>query len=409
MASIPPLLAITREGSFCERWFANLVGKGVDLFLMALYSQLGQLGLLLTALAQTPAPPGSRVDLYTFGPGEDVFSKFGHASLCVFDENGLGGRCFNYGSADFSTPGPLTWDVVRGRARFWVAVTSFGEMLRLYLAEDRTIYRQRLPLKSEQVEEMRQRLETAALPENRYYEYDHFKDNCSTRPRDHIDAVIDGALRRRPTSHGSSFRELIHENLKGDPVVFVLVDTFLGRSIDRERTDYEAMFLPRMLRESVALHLGATPEIVHARHPAPPNPSWLVTHRLGLALGIGLGSALLIVLGTPGASFALRSVFGALFGTVGALLVLLAVVSPLAELRYNELLLVWLPTDFLLIVGSRRVTSLYTNLRLAGLVAVGLLFLFGWLLQPLGPFWALAALVLGATSARTLVRSDGVR
>ena len=383
--------------------------KSVDLLLMAPYSQLVQLGILLTALAQTPAPPGARVELYTFGPGEDVFSKFGHAAICVFDESGLGGRCFNYGSTDFSTPGPLTWDVVRGRARFWVSVAPFGEMLRLYLAEDRTIYRQPLPLTSEQVEEMKQRLETAALPENRYYAYDHFDDNCSTRPRDHIDAVTDGALQRRSTSHGSSFRELIHDSLEDDPLVFALVETFLGRSIDRERTEYEAMFLPRILRETVALHLGATPEIVHARkNPAsaglPWLGPWLVTHRRELGLAIGLVSALLILLGTPGTSRALRSLFGILFGTIGVLLALLAVMSPLPELRYNELLLLWLPTDFLLIVYSRRVTILYTGVRLAGLLAVGLLSAWGWFLQPLWTFWTLAALVLGAVSARTLVR-----
>ena len=136
---------------------------------------------------------------------------------------------------------------------------------------------------------------------------------------------------------------------------------------------------------------------------------WLVTHRRGLALGIGLGSALLIVLGTPAASRALRFVFGALSGTVGVLLVLLAAISPLAELRYNELLLVWLPTDFLLIVDSRRVMILYTSFRLAGLVAVGVLLLWGLFLQPLWPFWILAALALGAISTRTLVRSGGVR
>ena len=381
---------------------------------MVLYARLG---LLLTALAQAPTPPGARVDLYTFGPGEDIFSKFGHAALCVFDENGLSGRCFNYGTADFSTPGPLTWDVVRGRARFWVSVAPFEEMLRVYLSQDRTIYRQPLPLTSEQAKELRERLETAALPENRHYLYDHFDDNCSTRPRDHIDAVINGALENRSGAHGASFRELIRESLQDDPFIFVLVDTFLGRSMDRERTEYEAMFLPRILREAVALHLGVDPEIVHNRNPAPAGLSWpgaslvawLVTHRRGLALGISLGSVLLIVLGTRGASRALRFVFGALFGTVGVLLVWLAVISPLAELRYNELLLVWLPTDFLLIVDSRRVTILYTSFRLAGLVAVGVLLVWGLFLQPLWPFWTLAALVLGAISTRTLVRSGGVR
>src|SRR5262245_47152485 len=73
--------------------------------------------LLGASSARASAPPV--VELYTMGPGDELFSAFGHAAVCVLDERTPAGRCYNYGTADFRTPLPLTWNFVRGRARFW--------------------------------------------------------------------------------------------------------------------------------------------------------------------------------------------------------------------------------------------------------------------------------------------------
>src|SRR5581483_2002964 len=102
----------------------------------------------IVLFAATLAAP--RIELYTMGAGDDLFSAFGHAAICVLDEQSPRGRCYNYGTADFRTPLPLTWDFIRGRARFWVSVADLPAMLWLYRQEDRTVYRQRLALSDEQ-------------------------------------------------------------------------------------------------------------------------------------------------------------------------------------------------------------------------------------------------------------------
>lgn len=383
----------------------HLPPKSVDLISMAPYAWLG---LLSAALAQAPPLTTARVELYTIGPGDDLFSKFGHAALCVFDEGRTGGRCFNYGTADFSTPGPLTWEVARGRAEFWVSVTPYGEMLRLYLAEDRTIYRQVLPLTATELDEMRRALTTAALPENRYYRYNHFFDNCSTRPRDHIDVATRRALSREAGSHHATFRELIRKSLEDDAGTFLLSELFLGRLLDRPRSEFENMFLPRVLREAGDRHLGITPQVVYRRR-APLGVSPIVPHGLALALGIGVASAFGILAGPLWLPRLLRGAYGSIFGLFASLLVILAFISPLPELRANELLLVFWPSDVFLLAGWSRALSLYTSLRLAGLLLVMILMMSKVLLQPLWPFWWLGALVLGAIQARVLVRSGPVR
>jgi hypothetical protein len=155
------------------------------------------LAFLLAAAAGPVDAQELQIDLYTMGVGDELFTMFGHAALCVSKARSPEEAvCYNYGTSDFSRPIGLAWEVIQGRARFWVSVSDLPTMLASFELEDRSIYRQRLPLTGKQAARLAQRLQTDALPENRSYVYNHFLENCSTRPRDHIDEVMDGALRR---------------------------------------------------------------------------------------------------------------------------------------------------------------------------------------------------------------------
>jgi len=359
------------------------------------------------------AQPSLRIELYTMGPGDYLFSKFGHAALCAVDPDRDRGLCYNYGTADFSTPGPLTWAVLRGRAEFWVSVADRDEVLAFYRAEDRTIYRQVLPLREEQAAEMARALATDALPENRRYRYNHFLDNCSTRPRDHIDAVTEGAL--RALSGGApdrsfTFRALVRESLGSEPVFYLLTEAFVGREADRERSQYEAMFLPHLLREGVQERLHAVPELVYSRRASlRDQPSPIVVHLTAFALGVGIMGCLALLMAPTRLSSRLQKLFACPLGAWGLVTWLIAVLSPLPELRHNELLIVIVPMDFFLLFSSQRGTFLYAGIRLFGLALVLLLVAAGVFIQPLGPFLALVLPVFAATIALALARSTPAR
>lgn len=350
-----------------------------------------------TPLCLSAAP---RVALYTVGPGDDLFSKFGHAALCV-EGKGLpgGGTCYNYGTSDFSRPVALGWEVVRGRAEFWVSVTGLQDMLFSFESEDRTIYRQVLPLDTDQVMDVARRLYRDGSPENRVYVYNHFLDNCSTRPRDHIDRATGGALREVSLSQPATYRDYALEGLASASLALVPAGDFImGRWVDRRIDAYEAMFIPRVLREGVEKALGVSPEIVYQRsRPLPP-----VSIGSGLALTWVAFVTLVLVVGAArlfGSSPWPRRIVGPLLGTLGLVLLFAAVVSALPELRRNELLLVFFPLDFLLLARNRAFLRSYSTMRLGALVLVALLKLAGVLLQPLWPFWFLSAGLIGAVRA----------
>lgn len=342
-----------------------------------------------------PARTDPHVELLTMGQSPEIFHRFGHAALClVHHREPDRTRCFNYGTADFqSPPQTLGWAFLRGRARFWVSVQSYEIMLWAYRYDDRDVWIQRIPFTQAQVDRLAARLDHDALEANRYYLYHHFDDNCSTRLRDHLDAVSDGALGRGGDQPmGFTFRQIGRRGL-ADQTAIVLASTFLlGRRMDREVTRWQAMFHPDYLRAEVARRLGAEPHRYHARRgPALPTRGsqglgWVVLAAFALALP-------LLVVRTVGLWRPLERLglwerlalaLPALFLTLVALGVgFVVAMGRMPEMRWNEALLVFWPTDLLLPIlglsGRRR----YARLRLTalGLFALGLL--VGVFRQPL--------------------------
>jgi hypothetical protein len=326
------------------------------------------------------------------GPGDELFTRFGHAALCVTTESWSPALCFNYGTTDFSRPVGLTWDVLLGRAEFFVSVQRLDDMLASFQSQDRTIYRQILPLSDEQVLRLARKLAEDAQPENSGYIYDHFLDNCSTKPRDLIDGVTDNALATMERSENLTYRELVDEGLGHSWLLTFAHDIYLSRRLDHVTTLHEAMFLPRVLRDAVTERLGSVPVTVYARQaPLPPIDAKAARFYTWLFLMVLAAAASVAILwGSVRLATAARTLVGLTFGAQGTLLLFMAVVSPMPEIRYNELLLVFLATDFLLATRRPKLVSWMARLRVVELGLVAALAAAGVLIQPLWPFWCAA-------------------
>lgn len=350
------------------------------------------------AFAQAPgAPPPSAetplVFLLTMGPDHSViFRKWGHAALCVED------RCLNYGVTDFSRPVGLVHEVLVGKAVFWVAVSSYEDMVRVYSRDDRSVFRQELELSPEGRDRLLGRLARDLVPGQSEYLYDHFGDNCTTRIRDYLDEAAAGRLRQpiplpSPfTSAGRqpTFRSHVRRGLRDDPFLLWLSDVGVGSVADAPISSFDAMFLPGALRYGVEQALGAEPERLHTGSYGdllPPDPGsrpylpWL--------LGIALVLALLVVTPAPRLSRFGAPAAGVLLGLAGTVAAAVLVLSPLPEFRSSLVVLAIPPSDALL---ATRHARWYAPLRLIWGALLLLALVAGVTPQPLG--WTVLAALL---------------
>jgi Domain of unknown function (DUF4105) len=326
------------------------------------------------------------IELVTMGIGSLIWERHGHIALCVHYDNPRNDRCYNYGIGDFHHPLAMTWGFFRGTGSFWVGKSPVADMLSIYANADRTIWVQPLPLTPEQKKRVIDKLEFDILEPNRYYAYDHFWDNCTTRVRDILDDVTDHKLSKMiETTDGRTYRDLAREGFFGMPIPLLTTDIAMGRATDRVPSYYERMFLPQYLREAVAKLWGIQPIAIYERHGDPPlseapsgrvwfalviilltSPAW-ITRKLGRLPRTGLALAVL-----P-------------YVLLGTILTLLAIISPLPYVRWNESCLVLFPFDLLVVVLSADKRRWYARARLVMLGVLAVLWLVGLLEQPLVP------------------------
>lgn len=267
------------------------------------------LGLLLSgspvaASAQTPGA-NLRISVITIGPGAEVWERFGHNAIMVEDTTTGDARWYNYGMFDFTAPD--FWPrFLKGDMRYWMAGGDPRLELGAYIRHNRTVWVQELNLEPPQRLALKQFLEWNVLPENKFYHYDYFYDNCSTRVRDALDRVIGGAIRAQTDTlpSGTTFRAETRRLTESSVPVYVGIELGLGRPTDRPISRYEEMFLPLALHEhlrqvTLTSANGATRPLVKAEEtlyrstaeppPAKP-PSWWPWF---LVAGVIVGGSLL--------------------------------------------------------------------------------------------------------------------
>jgi hypothetical protein len=287
----------------------------------------------------------------------------------VHDDGRHRDSVYNFGTFTFESAW-LVVDFLKGRLRYWLSVQGIRGTLAAYQYENRTVLAQELALTPAERTELAAALELNALPENRYYKYDYYQDNCSTRVRDAVDRVLGGRLAAQSQDPGSmTFRQHTLRLTADDLPIWFGLDVAMGHPIDRPVRRWDEMFLPEALAEglrraTVVTNTGEAPLVrserllVAADRPAERTepPRW--TLAFGLA-GVALGS-LLVVLGTLAArrTWARRSLallLGALGLGVGLLGLVIALLWGLTDhvVTYqNENLLQFGAWTLLLVPGA---------------------------------------------------------
>jgi hypothetical protein len=233
----------------------------------ALGCRLSAFGLLLLALhapraapaqpsaeSREPQAAGLQVTLLTIGEGAPLWEKFGHNALWFTDPSRGIDVAYNWGIFDFAEPGFLR-RFLSGDNRYWVEGYPGAQLVEYYRRSDRTITVQRLNFTPAQAERAYQFAQWNAREENKFYRYDYFRDNCSTRVRDVVDYALGGALKRATASTRvrRSYRSESVRLMDDMKLLQLGIFTALGQPADRPLTVWEAMFIPMAMRDAIRL------------------------------------------------------------------------------------------------------------------------------------------------------------
>jgi hypothetical protein len=327
-----------------------------------------------TAAPVRPVGPGAdlTVTLVTFGIGEAVWERFGHNALWIHNAATGQDVAYNWGLFDFEQPGFFR-RFLTGDTKYWMGGEDAYTMITAYHNIGRPITLQTLNLTPAQALAVRDFVERNALEENKYYRYDYFRDNCSTRLRDALDRALSGKLRAATdTVHTTlTYRGESLRLTDGLTPVETGINIALGRGADTPLTAWESFFIPMRLRDGVRIvnvpgpDGAPVPLVASERVMPPPLGAARVTEprsvpdytRRNLLVGVGVAAFFLLfrllarsqrwarwVAAILGLSWSL------ICGTLGAILLLAWVATRHVFWAQNENLLLLSPVSLLLVV-----------------------------------------------------------
>ena len=287
-------------------------------------------------------PSQVHVRLVTFGPGTEVHQYFAHDALWVHDARTGISALFNYGMFSF---GPdMLPKYMKGILTFWVEATPVKLTFQRYKEMNRSILVQELNLTNAQKARLVRRLVHDIQPENRFYRYHHYTDNCTTRLRDDLDEALGGEFKKAFNVSGRlNYREHTWRYSQQDPIVHMALIFWMNDFMERPITRWDEAFLPLELVDLVAEFktkdehgnlvplVSSTYDIYKSDHPGvPKNPAPKVERYLALGVSLGvLALAMGLLYGFARSSklktlgrvlFGLcHAAFGASFGLLGIL------------------------------------------------------------------------------------------
>lgn len=261
--------------------------------------------------------PGSELSVYllTFDPGDLVWERFGHNAIRIVDHRTGVDVAYDYGRFDFGR----TWREQLGFAARFARKDlrySMGEgdgprTLAAYQRLGRSIWSQELDLDPAAKLAMYDFLRWNIRDENRYYDYDYYLDNCSTRLRDVIDRAVGGQLKVWAESLRTerTYRFHTRRTVENSVPTYTALMFGLGQPVDQPLSAWQEMFLPIVLRPYLnqlvvrdaagqarplvkeERHLVTTTPYSVAEAPSSWREGYLLAGLIGLAVLVGLGLA----------------------------------------------------------------------------------------------------------------------
>lgn len=186
------------------------------------------------------------VSLLTCSPGQEVYARFGHSGIRVYDPVTKNDMVFNYGIFSFNTNN-FYYKFIKGETDYQLGLIPTEYFLAEYKQRNSIVWEQTLNLTQHEKSKIISALIKNYLPENRVYRYNFVFDNCATRPRDMIINLIDGYVQLQNTTDSRTFRQWVGGYVGQDTWLKFGIDLVFGMEADRITKQHESMFLPEIM------------------------------------------------------------------------------------------------------------------------------------------------------------------
>lgn len=197
---------------------------------------------------QVPMPlsESAYATLITCEPSNEIYTSFSHTGLRICDTVSGIDVVYNYGTFDFSTP-HFVWKFATRTLDYCLSKSTYLSFIMEYDFWRRAVWEQRLKLTHQEVCNLYTMLEWNYLPENRWYRYDFFRDNCATRIRDMITNCLDHRTLNYPKDDhtGKTYRQIVYTTNQTYRLWWrLIIDLALGMRCDKDCSTFECAFLP---------------------------------------------------------------------------------------------------------------------------------------------------------------------
>ncbi|MCD8305432.1 MAG: DUF4105 domain-containing protein [Prevotella sp.] len=206
------------------------------------FAQEYDIDVLTRIFADSTVLSATEVSLVTCEPFDRVYSLYGHTGLHISSPEAGIDLLANWGIFDMQQRFFILHFTL-GLTDYRMDIEDWGWFCYRYEHYGCGIYEQVLNLSLAEKRRLIDSVLENYKPENRYYRYNYFFDNCTTRVRDIVETAVGGEV-NYPAREGRSFRQLIHD--WNDTHLWARWgnDFLLGIPADRKATSREAQFLP---------------------------------------------------------------------------------------------------------------------------------------------------------------------
>lgn len=211
-------------------------------------TKLKNLILIIFLLGQLNYVYGQiEISILTCLPGQEVYSVFGHTAIRIIDREKNIDQVYNFGMFDFETPN-FEYKYLKGKLEYFRGIQKTNDFIKSYTYEERLIIEQVLNLNEFEKKKIINRLKFLYRPENKLYLYSFLEKNCSTETSDLLSYI---GIYFKNQELEKSNRALINSYLKEMPWLKLGINLVLGKSLDKNSTRNQSMFLPDYLKKEI--------------------------------------------------------------------------------------------------------------------------------------------------------------